>query len=435
MVNKNVAAQQKTLMNIIIGLGFLVAVLVAIMVFQKNASAKPVVKKQAITSGAKRIDPKELWIDNIEVERKIQTKRLDSLQKTLEAVVKGQEALNTEVLSQAKEQAERKQQDSQPALKANGQASANPSSEFLGSLQGSQSQEVSQQVNRLEGLASEPVATVSVRKISVPLIARNSKKDNNLKTIDNTIPSGAFAQAVLIGGVDASTSIQASSNPQPVLLRITTKGNLPRRFSSDLKGCRVLAATYGDLSSERVNMRLERMSCIERKTGEVIDIKVSGYVAGEDGRAGLRGTVVDKAGPIVRNAAIGGFLGGISSLLGGAKSPVTFSPMSGLAQTNPLSTQAMLKQGASKGAANALEKYADFYIKRAEQLQPVIQVQAGRVVDIVFTEGVDYGQGKTRAAISRANDKSRYQQLKTIQKSAGTGPVEAWIPGRSSAAQ
>ncbi|MBL4709646.1 MAG: hypothetical protein JKY48_14530, partial [Flavobacteriales bacterium] len=113
----------------------------------------------------------------------------------------------------------------------------------------------------------------------------------------------------------------------------------------------------------------------------------------------------------------------------------TFSPMSGLAQTNPLSTQEMLKQGASKGAANALEKYADFYIKRAEQLQPVIQVQAGRVVDIVFTEGVDYGQGKTRAAISRANDKSRYQQLKTIQKSAGTGPVEAWIPGRSSAAQ
>lgn len=48
----------------------------------------------------------------------------------------------------------------------------------------------------------------------------------------------------------------------------------------------------------------------------------------------------------------------------------------------------MLEQGASKGIGNAVEKYADFVIKRAEQLQPVIKIDGGRKVTIVFTESV-----------------------------------------------
>ena len=48
----------------------------------------------------------------------------------------------------------------------------------------------------------------------------------------------------------------------------------------------------------------------------------------------------------------------------------------------------MLQQGASKGIGNAVEKYADFYIKRAEQLQPVIKIDGGRKLTIVFTKSV-----------------------------------------------
>ena len=74
----------------------------------------------------------------------------------------------------------------------------------------------------------------------------------------------------MVGGVDASTSIQASNDPRPVLLRVTDHGTLPRKFKSDLCGCHVLAACYGDISSERVYMRLEKLTCTERKTGEVV---------------------------------------------------------------------------------------------------------------------------------------------------------------------
>lgn len=48
----------------------------------------------------------------------------------------------------------------------------------------------------------------------------------------------------------------------------------------------------------------------------------------------------------------------------------------------------MLQQGASKGIGNAVEKYADFIIKRAEQMQPVIMIDGGRKLTIVFTDSV-----------------------------------------------
>jgi conjugal transfer pilus assembly protein TraB len=263
----------------------------------------------------------------------------------------------------------------------------------------------------------------AVRKISLSL--KNARTSQALKSVDNTIPAGAFAGAVLLGGVDASASIQASSDPRPALLRLTDAGTLPRKFRSDLKGCHALAACYGDISSERVFMRLEKLTCTERKTGEIVEVKVQGYVAGEDGRTGVRGSVVDRAGESMRNVLMGGFLGGVGEFLSQSQNAaVTFSPVAGLAQTNPMGMKDMLKHGAGKGLHNALDKYADFYIKRAEQLQPVIQVAAGRQVDIVFTEGVSIGESVYRQAIGRSNDQERYQQIQ-LRQETGT-PVTDW---------
>ena len=73
----------------------------------------------------------------------------------------------------------------------------------------------------------------------------------------------------------------------------------------------------------------------------------------------------------------------------------------------------------------ALDKYADFYIKRAEQMQPVIQVAAGRKVDMVFTQGVDFADSAVRQILSKTNDQKRYQQ---VQNSEETKSVQAWLP-------
>jgi conjugal transfer pilus assembly protein TraB len=58
-----------------------------------------------------------------------------------------------------------------------------------------------------------------------------------------------------------------------------------------------------------------------------------------------------------------------------------------------------LKQGSVQGVGSALDKLSDYYIKRAEQLQPVIQVAAGRTVDIVFTHGAKIGSQSTKEQV------------------------------------
>ena len=394
--------------------------------------------KAPVTSGASRLNSKEVWAEKFTNDLSIQTQRLDALQKSLDTLLKinqqrPQPAYQQQSSSQPlpqhipfqgmgavpalRDEMRQIQEESlagQDFVQAGG-GNGHPQTQTMGAPGASTKAPIQPKRFRSKG----------IQRLTVALT--NSKKNKALKTVDNTIPAGAFAGAVMVGGVDASTSIQASSDPRPVLLRVTDPGTLPRKFKSDLCGCHVLAACYGDISSERVYMRLEKLTCTERKTGELVEMNVNGYVAGEDGRAGLRGVVVDRAGESMRNAAVGGFLSGMGGFLSQSRSPITFSPSNGLAETNPMTNPEILKFGAAKGASNALEKYADFYIKRAEQMQPVIQIQAGRKVDIVFTQGVAFEDSAARGAMIKVNDQQRLSQIhdssETTQK-----PVEAWVP-------
>lgn len=456
--------RQMALMTVLAICLFIVVVFLCVLLFSnvfETTSSTPLKSYKApITSGSSRIDPKEIWVEKFTAEQDLNTKRIDNIEKMIGTVMKMIQGSGEEYKSEMNA-------SSQPHVSKSGGDSLQMStqkytttaqelredikstmqSEFVTSVQGTTSPGISSSVpsgaqSRGPQDSTTPIQpssqtsfekkgdqrrphTKGIQRISLNLM--NGKGNKHLKTNDNTIPAGAFAQAALLGGVDASTSIQSSNDPRPVLLRITNVGTLPRKFKSDLCDCHALAACYGDISSERVYMRLEKLTCMERKTGEILEMNVTGYVAGEDGRAGLRGTVVDRSGESARNAAVGGFLSGIGNFLSQSPNPVTYSLSSGLAQSNPLTNGDLLKHGAAKGASNALEKYADFYIKRAEQMQPVIQVQAGRVVDIVFTQGVAFEDSAARGALIRSNDQDRYAQIQANGEKPSK-PLEAWVP-------
>jgi conjugal transfer pilus assembly protein TraB len=208
-----------------------------------------------------------------------------------------------------------------------------------------------------------------------------------LKNVDNYVPAGSYARAVLTSGVVASTALQSSGHPQPMVLRLVDDGHLPRGFGSAMRDNVLIAACYGDLSSERVQCRLESMSWVE-KDGVTVEKKVEGWIVGEDGRPGLRGEVVDRSGEAVRDTMIAGMLSGLSGFL---KQEATSSvyPVSPFGQTNALKGKQALGGAASSGTSNAMDKLAEFSIKRAEQMQPVILIASGRVVDVVFQKGVD----------------------------------------------
>lgn len=253
----------------------------------------------------------------------------------------------------------------------------------------------------------EPEDVEMIQHITLRLSAHSPRKPKPKTTVDTTIPAGAFAKAVLLSGLDASTSLSSSSDPRPVLLRVVDMGQLPRSFKSDLKDCHCIASAYGDLSSERVYMRLETLTCIERLTGEIIETDVAGYIAGSDGRVGVRGVVVSKDGPYLMRGLYSGILGGLSDMAN-PEHQQAFTVNGGNAlQTTPLSPDKLFLSGLGKGASKALDRVAEYNINRAEQLQPVIQIPAGQEVDVVFTKGVFIGDSTVKQELFKVRDQAR----------------------------
>lgn len=250
--------------------------------------------------------------------------------------------------------------------------------------------------------AKEVGPALSISKINVRL---NSKEQKKLKTVDNNIPAGSFASGVLLSGLDASTSLSSSGNPSPMLIRLTDHGTLPRRFKSDLKDCHVIASGYGDISSERVLTRLERLTCVENITGEILETGIAGYISGEDGKAGLRGVVVSKDFKYLANSAVGGILGGFSNTLSPKQSYAPFIASKDVLSPPPLSER--FQSGFAGGMSSSMDKLSQYYIDRAETLQPVIEVSAGRLVDIIFTQGVEIGSSVVKEELSVIRDESR----------------------------
>jgi conjugal transfer pilus assembly protein TraB len=217
------------------------------------------------------------------------------------------------------------------------------------------------------------------------------------------IPSGAFTRALLLGGLDAPTGGQAQRNPQPVLLRLMDNAVLPNQFRSKVKECFVVGAGYGDVSSERAYIRTESLSCITRD-GTAIDVAVKGYVAGEDGKAGMRGRLVSKQGQILANALLAGVASGIGSAFQQSATTYSISP---LGSTSTVDPGKQLEAGLGTGVGRALDRLAQYYISLAEKVFPVIEVDAGRTVDVVLTQGIAL-QGPLDAT---TQDSETYPQL------------------------
>jgi conjugal transfer pilus assembly protein TraB len=217
------------------------------------------------------------------------------------------------------------------------------------------------------------------------------------------LPSGTFTRAILLGGLDAPTGGQAQRNPQPVLLRLSDNAVLPNHFRARIKECFVVGAGYGDVSSERAYIRTESLSCVMRD-GTAIDIPVKGYIAGEDGKAGMRGRLVSKQGQILANALVAGVASGIGHAFQQGATTFAISP---LGSTGNVEHGKQLEAGLGTGVGKALDRLAQYYISLAEKVFPVIEIDAGRAVDVVLTTGVSL-QGVLDEA---AQDRETFPQL------------------------
>lgn len=221
--------------------------------------------------------------------------------------------------------------------------------------------------------------------IEVLDLTEPDKGDEDIKNVRNYLQAGSFATVVLMSGMDAPTGGQAQSNPVPVLLRVMDDGTLPNYFEHNMDRCHIVGASYGDIASERAHIRLETLSCT-LLNGDVIQEPIKGYVAGEDGKAGMRGRVVRKEGSLIAMSLLAGFASGMSTSLTEQYSQVSTSA---LGQVTTVDPDKLVANGLAQGSANALEKVADFYIERANEIYPIIEVDANRIGEVVLTDGTE----------------------------------------------
>lgn len=200
------------------------------------------------------------------------------------------------------------------------------------------------------------------------------------------IPAGSILTGVFISGLDAPTGSGAQKNPFPTLVRLQKEAILPNRFRADIRECFMLLSGYGDLSSERAMLRGEKISCI-RDDGGVIETELDSFAVGDDGKAGVRGTLVSKQGQIIARSLLAGFAGGFAEMFDVNATPTLNTSSDGTIKYEDVYSRKALKGGAAKGISQSLNRIADFYMDLADRMYPVIEVDAGRSVDIIVSKG------------------------------------------------
>lgn len=225
---------------------------------------------------------------------------------------------------------------------------------------------------------------VSAKPASTTTDANSGKADNDDKNAGTYLPAGTFMRVVMLSGLDAPTGGQAQNNPHPVLFRVLDNAQLPNRFRARMRDCVITANGFGDISSERAYIRLDRLSCVD-ENGGVVDEALKGYIAGEDGKTGMRGRLISKQGQALANAFLAGIASGLSNAVVASS---TTTSTSALGSTSSIDSGKELQAGLAGGVGSAMDRLAKYYIQLAEKIFPVISVDGGRVVDAVITKGV-----------------------------------------------
>ena len=220
-----------------------------------------------------------------------------------------------------------------------------------------------------------------------------SEDDPDIFDTTTYLPPNSYAPARVLMGVDASTAVSSAADPLPVLLRITGPAVSAlangRPLTTDLTGCLVNGSAHGDLSSEKVLIRLHVITCGNGGVDAAV-ADVQGVVAYAN-KAGVRGRVISREGDLITRAFLAGVAGGFGRGFS-ANVDRTFTQI-GIGESERLSAGDIATGGFGQGLATASDRVSDYFIERAEQYQPVIEMAAGVDVTLVFISGARIRKG------------------------------------------
>ncbi|WP_066044576.1 TraB/VirB10 family protein [Blastomonas sp. CCH13-E1] len=198
------------------------------------------------------------------------------------------------------------------------------------------------------------------------------------------LPPG-FMKARLLTGIDALASRDATSNPEPIIARVQAPAVLPNEVKANLAGCFVIGNATGSLAKERVEIQLVSISCVDFDSHAVVDQAIKGFFVDADGKKGLSGKVVTRAGATLARSFIAGTIAGISQSVEGSFGSLSTSA---LGSVRSLDAGDAVKSGVAGGLSKSSDKLTDFYLDLARQAGPVVEVGAAKDVVVVIQEGL-----------------------------------------------
>jgi conjugal transfer pilus assembly protein TraB len=87
---------------------------------------------------------------------------------------------------------------------------------------------------------------------------------------------------------------------------------------------------------------------------------------------------------VLGNALLAGIASGIGRAFTLSNTTQSVTPLGGVQTVDPGKA---LEAGAGLGVSRALDQLANYYIRAAEKLFPVIEIDGGRVVEVLITKG------------------------------------------------
>jgi hypothetical protein len=263
---------------------------------------------------------------------------------------------------------------------------------------------------KLKNIAKYAQEAIKERGERVEIVATQLESEvewDRPKSSKVYIPETSYVSGYTLGGIVVSTALNTpDENATPVVIRLSHRGNLPKNIGVDISTCRILGSSYGDLSSERVIIRVEKLVCIDPKNELVTTSDIVGTIHGDDGMNGIKGKVVATSNKHIKNALVGGVISGLASSAR-KQEGLTLTSL-GAIGTKKQGFGEVAGNGALTGVSNAGEKIADYYLRLAEQMSPVLTVPGGVKVDVVFTKGFYLGELGVRKKLSNIRKADNY---------------------------
>lgn len=196
------------------------------------------------------------------------------------------------------------------------------------------------------------------------------------------VPTG-FMPAMMIVGVHSQVSNSGTGNPKPIHLRVQAPATLPNKIKMNLAGCFVIANTWGNLASERIEAQTVSINCVTSDKKKLITGALKGYVADEDGQRDIAGRVVTKAGALMGRQFLAETMAGIGETIAQNTGDVAVSP---LGTVTSVTGDELLKRGVTSGIGGGFKAAADYLSELLSQSGPVIESGAARPLMIMVQE-------------------------------------------------